>query len=73
MNRVSIISCYYKCVGGAERLIVDAAVELAAHGHSVHCFTSYHDKNRCFEETVSGEAFVNSCSHLVTEFPIYVF
>nr|CAD1818541.1 unnamed protein product [Ananas comosus var. bracteatus] len=41
-------------IGGAERLIVDAAVELAAHGHSVHCFTSYHDKNRCFEETVSG-------------------
>ncbi|OAY80703.1 Alpha-1,3/1,6-mannosyltransferase ALG2 [Ananas comosus] len=45
-------------IGGAERLIVDAAVELAAHGHSVHCFTSYHDKNRCFEETVSGEAFI---------------
>ncbi|CAN6558285.1 unnamed protein product [Malus baccata var. baccata] len=41
-------------IGGAERLIVDAAVELASHGHKVHVFTSHHDKNRCFEETVSG-------------------
>lgn len=41
-------------IGGAERLIVDAACELASHGHDVHVFTSHHDKNRCFEETVSG-------------------
>ncbi|RDX61801.1 Alpha-1,3/1,6-mannosyltransferase ALG2, partial [Mucuna pruriens] len=39
---------------GAERLIVDAAVELASHGHKVHVFTAHHDKNRCFEETVAG-------------------
>ncbi|XP_052171054.1 uncharacterized protein LOC127787185 isoform X2 [Diospyros lotus] len=41
-------------IGGAERLIVDAAVELASHGHNVHIFTAHHDKNRCFEETLSG-------------------
>ncbi|EOY13324.1 UDP-Glycosyltransferase superfamily protein isoform 1 [Theobroma cacao] len=41
-------------IGGAERLIVDAAVELASHGHSVHIFTAHHDKNRCFEETRAG-------------------
>lgn len=41
-------------LGGAERLIVDAAVELASHGHDVHIFTSHHDKNRCFEETLAG-------------------
>ncbi|KAK4752959.1 hypothetical protein SAY87_021757 [Trapa incisa] len=41
-------------IGGAERLIVDAAVELVKHGHHVHVFTSHHDKNRCFEETLSG-------------------
>ncbi|KAL3508778.1 hypothetical protein ACH5RR_028179 [Cinchona calisaya] len=41
-------------IGGAERLIVDAAVELASHGHKVHVFTSHHDKTRCFEETLSG-------------------
>lgn len=43
------------CIGGAERLIVDAAVELASHGHKVHMFTAHHDKNRCFEETLSSE------------------
>lgn len=36
---------------------MDAAVELASHGHKVHVFTSYHDKNRCFEETISGVCF----------------
>ncbi|GLT93893.1 hypothetical protein SLE2022_116630 [Rubroshorea leprosula] len=41
-------------IGGAERLIVDAAVELASHGHNVHVFTAHHDKNRCFEETRAG-------------------
>ncbi|KAK4376136.1 hypothetical protein RND71_006813 [Anisodus tanguticus] len=41
-------------IGGAERLIVDAAMELASMGHKVHIFTSHHDKNRCFEETLSG-------------------
>ncbi|KAG2608248.1 hypothetical protein PVAP13_4NG305200 [Panicum virgatum] len=41
------------CAGGAERLIVDVACQLAAHGHDVHVFTAHHDKNRCFEETVS--------------------
>ncbi|KAK4387142.1 Alpha-1,3/1,6-mannosyltransferase ALG2 [Sesamum angolense] len=33
-------------IGGAERLIVDAAVELSSNGHNVHIFTSHHDKTR---------------------------
>ncbi|TXG72858.1 hypothetical protein EZV62_001437 [Acer yangbiense] len=41
-------------IGGAERLIVDAAVQLASHGHNVHVFTAHHDKKRCFEETLDG-------------------
>ena len=41
-------------IGGAERLIVDAAVELASYGHNVHIFTAHHDKTRCFEETLAG-------------------
>ncbi|KAE8692249.1 UDP-Glycosyltransferase superfamily protein isoform 2 [Hibiscus syriacus] len=42
-------------IGGAERLIVDAAVELSSRGHNVHIFTAHHDnKNRCFEETRAG-------------------
>ena len=40
--------------GGAERLIVDAAVEFASRGHDVHIFTAHHDKNRCFDETKDG-------------------
>ncbi|WJX21023.1 hypothetical protein P8452_10499 [Trifolium repens] len=41
-------------IGGAERLVVDAAVGLASRGHKVHIFTAHHDKNRCFEETIAG-------------------
>ncbi|MCO5573388.1 hypothetical protein L7F22_027158 [Adiantum nelumboides] len=41
-------------IGGAERLIVDAAVELASRGHRVHVFTAHYDRNRCFDETKEG-------------------
>lgn len=40
--------------GGAERLAVDAALEMCAQGHDVHVFTAHHDKKRCFEETIDG-------------------
>lgn len=48
-----------KKVGGAERLIVDAACELVSHGHDVHVLTAHHDKNQCFEETVSGDIWIS--------------
>jgi alpha-1,3/alpha-1,6-mannosyltransferase len=38
-------------LGGAERLIVDAACSLKLRGHSVRIITSFHDPTRCFEET----------------------
>ncbi|KAL6773905.1 ALG2 [Auxenochlorella protothecoides x Auxenochlorella symbiontica] len=41
-------------LGGAERLIVDAAKELAARGHMVEISTAYYDPARSFEETRSG-------------------
>ena len=41
-------------LGGAERLVVDAAVELVQHGHTVDMYTAYYDPNRCFEETRTG-------------------
>ena len=50
-----ILNLFFFGEGGAERLIVDVASQLAAHGYDVHVFTSHHDKNRCFEETVSGK------------------
>lgn len=41
-------------IGGAERLIVDAAVELSALGHEIRILTSRHDPGRCFSETLTG-------------------
>lgn len=38
-------------IGGAERLVVDAAVALQKHGHNVSFITNHHDKSHCFEET----------------------
>jgi hypothetical protein len=44
-------------VGGAERLVVDAALALKKRGHDVEIFTSYHEDGkggRSFEETRNG-------------------
>eukprot|EP00056_Hartaetosiga_gracilis_P008442 m.120925 g.120925 ORF g.120925 m.120925 type:complete len:376 (-) comp12918_c0_seq3:2227-3354(-) len=41
-------------IGGAERLVVDAALALKSKGYSVCIATSHHDKERCFEETKNG-------------------
>lgn len=40
--------------GGAERLVVDAAVGLQNLGHKVVMYTSHHDPTHCFEETRDG-------------------
>ncbi len=41
-------------IGGAERLIVDAAQCLTQAGHRVTLFTTAHDPERCFPETLDG-------------------
>ena len=41
-------------IGGAERLIVDAAVGLQQLGHKVTIFTSHCDPQHCFEEARDG-------------------
>ncbi|CAG8433357.1 1566_t:CDS:2 [Diversispora eburnea] len=41
-------------IGGAERLVVDAASGLTAKGHKVVIYTSHHDEEHCFEETKDG-------------------
>ncbi|KAF9181989.1 Alpha-1,3-mannosyltransferase-like protein [Haplosporangium sp. Z 767] len=41
-------------IGGAERLVVDAAVGLQNLGHNVVMYTSHHDPTHCFEETRDG-------------------
>ena len=41
-------------IGGAERLVIDAAVGLQSSGHKVTILTSYCNKDHCFEETKDG-------------------
>eukprot|EP00002_Diphylleia_rotans_P025452 TRINITY_DN5034_c0_g1_i2.p1 TRINITY_DN5034_c0_g1~~TRINITY_DN5034_c0_g1_i2.p1 ORF type:complete len:236 (-),score=36.37 TRINITY_DN5034_c0_g1_i2:592-1299(-) len=41
-------------IGGAERLIVDAALGLQSRGHDLEIFTSHHDEAHCFQETKNG-------------------
>ena len=41
-------------LGGAERLVVDAAAHLVAQGHRVVVLTAHHDAARAFPETVDG-------------------
>lgn len=41
-------------IGGAERLIIDAAVGLQELGHKVIIFTSHCDPQHCFEEARNG-------------------
>lgn len=38
-------------IGGAERLVVDAALSLQERGHSVRIYTQHHDPEHAFEET----------------------
>jgi alpha-1,3/alpha-1,6-mannosyltransferase len=41
-------------IGGAERLVVDAAVAMKESGHSVQFITNHHNSSHCFEETKDG-------------------
>ncbi len=43
-------------IGGAERLIVDAAVGLQEQGNKVTIFTSHCDPKHCFEEARDGQS-----------------
>ena len=52
-------------IGGAERLIVDAAMALKARGHSVLVQTAHHDPSRCFEETRDGSLDVRVAGAVV--------
>ena len=41
-------------IGGAERLVVDAASQLRERGFPVKVFTTHHDKSHCFRETLQS-------------------
>jgi len=42
-------------IGGAERLVIDAAVGLQSLGHKVTILTSHRDRNHCFTEARDGK------------------
>lgn len=46
-------------IGGAERLVVDAAVAMRHRGHSVRFVTNHHSRTHCFDETRDGTFPVN--------------
>lgn len=41
-------------IGGAERLVLDAALAFKSKGHSVSFYTNHHDPSHCFAETRDG-------------------
>lgn len=52
-------------IGGAERLVVDAAVGLKNRGHKIAVFTSHCDPQHCFDEARDGMLqFPESQMHL---------
>ncbi|KAI6027968.1 glycosyltransferase family 4 protein [Pisolithus microcarpus] len=53
-------------IGGAERLVVDAALGLQDLGHCVDIYTSHHNEKHCFDETRDGTLRVH---HVVPPFP----
>ncbi|XP_077300346.1 alpha-1,3/1,6-mannosyltransferase Alg2 [Arctopsyche grandis] len=46
-------------IGGAERLVLDAALALTTKGHQVSFYTNHHDPQHCFKETRDGTLSVN--------------
>lgn len=54
-------------IGGAERLVVDAAVGLQKLGHKVIIYTSHCDPSHCFDEARDGMSpLVDECLHETT-------
>ena len=45
-------------IGGAERLVLDAALALKSRGHEIEMFTAHHDPGHCFTETRDGTLHV---------------
>lgn len=51
-------------IGGAERLVVDAAVGLQNRGDKVTIFTSHCDPTHCFEEARDGLSLWSDSSRI---------
>lgn len=53
---IYLFRCELTIAGGAERLVIDAAVGLQERGHKVTIYTSHRDLNHCFDEARDGMA-----------------
>ncbi|RKF71474.1 Alpha-1,3/1,6-mannosyltransferase alg-2 [Golovinomyces cichoracearum] len=58
-------------IGGAERLIIDAAVGLQNRGHKVVIYTSHCDPQHCFEEVRAGSLDVRVCGNSIVPASIF--
>lgn len=58
-------------IGGAERLIVDAALALKSRGHDIELYTSHHDPDHCFNETKDGTLRVYSAGDWLPRHCLY--
>ena len=58
-------------IGGAERLIVDAAMALKSRGHIIDLFTAHHDPAHCFQETRDGTLKVHCAGDWLPRHFIY--
>ena len=59
-------------IGGAERLVVDAAVGLQERGHSVTIYTSHCDPQHCFDEARDGRTSTGTGSPLPSSLPLFL-
>jgi alpha-1,3/alpha-1,6-mannosyltransferase len=63
-HTATLLVCFcsnsFPFLGGAERLVVDAAVGLQKLGHTVEIYTSHHDPAHCFDETRDGRSHTRS-------------
>ena len=63
-HTAALLVCFcsnsFSSLGGAERLVVDAAVGLQKLGHTVEIYTSHHDPAHCFDETRDGRSHTRS-------------
>ena len=65
LTAVELMAVTYEILaGGAERLVVDAALGLQKLGHEVVIYTSHHDPNHCFDETRDGTPANFAASHV---------
>lgn len=57
-------------IGGAERLVIDAALALQGTGHKVVVYTSHRDKEHCFDEARDGTLDVQVRGNSI--FPVHI-